>query len=355
LPACPIRPKDEAIRIRVAPGESLTLERAPAKGDEVFALTATAGQTLALEEDEYCPNCERWDSATVVGLRVFLAGATPPKDLPTPEGFGDCREWRWMNVLSASGVYHIVVSRRSVKRYRLRVSLLDPHDPIFNPGITADRIFIGGDLFPPGSKLTLKTFEPLTYIDYCTPLDFDGGLPAHLRLEDKHHWLGVMSVEGLKRANPSWVMNGDLAELERATRSGAAPVKPPFSTFGDSRLVHWGRLERFNGNSWRGWRWIARYSQEGDGELQNPLTYDFAAISQEGKYLIWLWVDIEYLNPPRELFKLTEEQNERLFEDRKASDAFQHEVNAALTGASPKSFQPDLDQLDAAVRSLELR
>ena len=221
LPAGDARAEDAAIPIRMTPGESVTLERPAAKGDDVFALTATAGQTLALEEYEYCPDCAHSNSASVIGLRVFLANATPRKDLPTPEGFGDCREWRWMKVLTTTGVYHIVVSRRSEMRYRLRVSLLDPHDPIFDPGITADRISFGRGLFWPGSKLTLKTFEPLTYVDYCTPLPFDGGLPAHLWVGDTHHWLGVMSLEGLKRANPCWVENGDLAELERATRPGA--------------------------------------------------------------------------------------------------------------------------------------
>ena len=294
VPACHTRPKVEVIPIRVAPGESVTLERAAAKGDDVFELTATAGQTLALEEDEYCPDCER-DSTTVVGPRVFLADATPPKDMPTPIGFGSCYDWRWMNVLPTSGVYHIVVTRRSEKRYRLRISLLGPHDPIFDPGITADRISIGGGLFPPGSKLTLKPFDPLAYMDYCTPLPSDGGLPAHWHLEDKHHWLGVMSLEGLKRANPSWVGNGDLAQLERATHPVAVAVTPPFLSFDDSFLAHWGRLERVDGKSWRGLRWIAQYSQEED-ELQNPLMYVFAAISNDGKYFIWLWVDIEDLD-----------------------------------------------------------
>ena len=350
-PACRSRPKDDAIPIRVAPGESVTLERAPAKGNDVFALTATAGQTLRLEVDAKCPGCEQWDSATVDGLRVFPADTTRPADLPTPKGSEDCQRWRWMNVLPSSGVYRIVVNRRAEKRYRLRVSLLDPHDPLFDPGITADRVSIGEGLFPTGGKLTLKTYEP--FIDYCNVPGFDTNLPAHLRFEEKDRWLGIMSLEGLKEAGPWWV--GDVAEVERDTRPGVKPVKPPFSGFDDSRLMHWGRLERFNGKSWRGLRWIAQYSQEGDGELQNPLMYDFAAISKDGKYFIWFWVDIEYLNPPRELFKLTDEQNGRLWEDRKASEVFQQKVNVALTGASPTSFKPDLNQLDAAVHSLELR
>jgi len=40
-----------------------------------------------------------------------------------------------MNALPTSGLYRIVVSRKLERRYRLRVSLMDPHDPIFDPGI----------------------------------------------------------------------------------------------------------------------------------------------------------------------------------------------------------------------------
>lgn len=348
VPACQTRTKVKVIPRRVAPGESVTLERAAAKGDDVFAISATAGQTLAL--DEYCADCAQSDS-DMAGVRVFLADATTSKDLPSPEGFRDCYDWRWMNLLPTTGVYHIVVSKQREKRYRLRVYLLDAHDPIFDPGITADRISIAGGLFPPGSKLTLTPFEPSAYMDYCAPLPFDVGLPAHWGLEDRHRWLGVMSPEGLKRANPLWVMNGDLAELERATRPGATPVKPPFSGFDDSSLAHWGGLERLEGKSWRGLRWVAQYSPEED-ELENPLTYVFAAISNDGKYFIWLWVDIEDIHAP---FKLSAKQKAQLIEDTKEWEAIQRKANAALAGASPESFRPDLNRLDAVARSLELR
>jgi len=77
----------------------------------------------------------------------------------------------------------------------------------------------------------------------------DGDLPGHLRLEDKHAWLGIMSVEGLKRQ-----------------------------------------------------------TQRGSWKVDDAKTYEI----------------------------------------------FQSKVKTALTNASPKSFKPDLDQLDAFVRSIEL-
>jgi hypothetical protein len=160
-----------------------------------------------------------------------------------------------------------------------------------------------------------------------------------------------MSLEGLKRANPSWVGDGDLAQLERDTSPLAVAVTPPFLSLDDAFLAHWGSLERVDGKSWRGLRRIAQYSQE-EHELENPLMYVFAAISNDGKYFIWLWVDIEDLDAP---FQLSDQQKALLINDRKVWEALQRKANAALAGATPKSFKPDLNQLDAAVHSLELR
>lgn len=353
VPGSYAQPGGEVTPIGIAAGESITLERVAAKGEDVFELAARAGQTLTLvEEDERCPTCPPVDTTHVDAVRVFFVDAKGPKDLPTPEDYESCLEWRWIKVLPASGVYRIVVRTRSEKQYRLRVSLLDPHDPLFDPGITADRISIASGLFLPGSKLTLKTFEPSEYMNYCTPLPFDGDLPAHLWLEDKRAWLGIMSVEGLKTANPTWVMDGDLAELERSLPF-VLLLKPLFSGYDDTPLAHWGRLEYFEAKSWRGLRWLAGYYPEHD-ELHNPLMYVFAAISTDRKYFIWFRADIDYLNAPPELSQLTDEQRARL-DDPKTWENFQSKVKVALTNASPKSFKPDLDQLDAVVRSLELR
>ncbi len=353
-PGCHAQRRGEVTPIRIAAGESVTLERVAAKGEDVFELAARAGQTLTLakDDDENCPNCPPVDTTHVDALRVYLVDAKGSKDLATPEDYESCLDWRWINVLPTSGVYHIVVRTQSEIRYRLRVSLLNPHDPLFDPGITADRISIASGLFPPGSRLTLKTFGPSDYSNYCTPLPIDGDLPAHLCLEDKHAWLGIMSVEGLKRANPTWVMDGDLGELERITPN-ALPLKPLFSGYDDTPLAHWGRLEYFEAKSWRGLRWLAEYYPENDG-LHNPLMYVFAAISTDRKYFIWFRADIDYLNAPPDLSQLTDEQRARL-DDPKTWENFQSKVKIALTNASPKSFKPDLDQLDAVVRSLELR
>ncbi len=195
----------------------------------------------------------------------------------------------------------------------------------------------------------LKPYAPT--VDSCEVPELDAELPARLAAEGKGFWLAIMRLDGLKKADPTRM--GDIAELERGIRPGAHPLKPPSMDLPDAALFNWGRIERLDGKSWRGLRWIAQYAQD-IGPLQNPLTYVFAALSNDGKYFIWLWADIEYLAEPPELFRLSGEQIKSL-DDPKSSAAFQQRVDAALTRAHPESFKPNLNQLDAAVRSLELR
>jgi hypothetical protein len=83
--------------------------------------------------------------------------------------------------------------------------------------------------------------------------------------------------------------------------------------------------------------------------------YVFAAVSKDGKYFVWFLTDVDYLNPPPELFKLSDQQMTQFDDGHKSWESFQSRVRKGLTDASPKSFKPDLDQLDAVMRSLELR
>jgi len=346
LPACHRRPKDESIPIRLAPGETVTIERVPAKVGDGFAFRAVAGQTLYLELGENCPTCGPWNGNVTGHMQVFLADGTHPAELPSQPLWGIPGQ-QWMNVLPMSGVYHIIVTIEPVKRYHLEVTLMDAHDPRLDPGITPDGVSIPEGLLPKGSRLALQEYAP--WPGGYGPPDIDGNLPANLSFKSEGTWLSVMRLEGLKKANSYW--QEIAAELEQTTLPDAVAAKPTILTFDDTFLMHWGRLERFEGKSWRGWRWIGDYEQE-DIELQNPLQYVFAAISNDRQYIIWLWTHIDFVHAPHGIFQLSDKES---IIDSKTSAAYQQKVNAALTSASPSSFKPDLAQLDSAVRSLEFR
>jgi hypothetical protein len=299
LPACHRRPKDASIPIRLAPGETVAFEREPGKSGDGFAVRAVAGQTLEVELEDNCPTCGPWKSDVLGNVQVFPADGTHPAELPS-QPLCASPGAQWMNVLPGSGDYHVIVTIEPVKRYRLEVTLMDAHDPRLDPVITPERIPIPEGLLPHGSKLARQEYQP--YPGTCGPPDIDGNLPANLSFKSKGTWLSVMRLEGLKKAH-SW--QEIAAELDRTSLPGAVAGKPPLSSLDDEGLMHWGRLERFEGKTWRGWRWIGQYEQE-DVALQNPLQYVFAAVSKDRQYVIWFWTQIDLVHAPRGIFELAD-------------------------------------------------
>lgn len=116
--------------------------------------------------------------------------------------------------------------------------------------------------------------------------------------------------------------------------------------------MYWGKIDLLEGKSWRGLRWLGVYGQD-VGPLENPIAYQLEAITSDGRYVILFSKDVEFLNPPRELTRLSDKQVRELDKPGPLK-AFQLRVTDALTAARPESFRPDLSQLDAAVLSLEL-
>jgi hypothetical protein len=335
---------DRPLPIKVAPGATFVLDRIPANGRDVFALTAGAGQTLLLELNACCEKCVKTEFDKADDLRVIFAGIEQPEsissDLPP-----DDLPWYWMGALRRNGIYHLVVNRPSRKRYTLRVTLMDAHDPRLDPGISAARVSMNEGLLPRGQGLALEKFEPPSFCE------IDDNWPAHLSAQGKGFGIEIMSLDGLKKA--WWGDARGLAEitrLELALRQRRKPTKPPMSAFQDAALVYWGKMEFLHGQSWRGLRWIAQYAQD-YGPLANPLQYMVEAISNDGRYFILIYLDVDYLDAPRDLSHLSDEQVADL-DTPTLFQTFQMKVRTVLTGASQESFKPNLSQLDAAVRSL---
>lgn len=338
---------DSSTLLRLAAGEATTVDRTPAGGLDSFTLRGTEGQTLVLELNPCCPECIKTDPDRADKIRVILADAKQDEGLssrlPSDELF-----WHWMNVLPQSGVYRIVIGRPSRKRYRLRVTLMDAHDPRLDPGISADRVSIGPDLLRPGKALTLKAYEPGSFCET------DDNWPAYLGMEDYGFGIEIMRMDGLKKAwwgDPEELR--ELGYLESALSRNAVPATPPLNTDKEVRLYYWGKPRLIETKSLRALRWVAEYTN-GDGPLENPLEYMVQAVTHNGRHFLQIRREVQYLNPPTELTNPSQEQLRRL-DVPNLFDVFQRRVNAALTSADPDSFRPSLRKLDTAVRSLELR
>ena len=249
-----------------------------------------------------------------------------------------------MNVLPHGGDYRITIDRPSKKRYVLRVTLMDPHDPRLDPGIQTDRVSIAPEFLHWGKPLSLKPYEPGSFCQ------IDENWPAHLGMEDYGFGVEIMRVEGLKKA---WWEDPEqlkaLGRLELALNRQTAPANPPLDTDKDAGFLHWGKPELIEGKSLRALRWVVELTN-GRGPLQNPLEYMVQAETNDGRYFLQIRMEVEYLNPPAGLTKPSDAD----LLDR-AFDAFQRKVNGALAAASPDSFKPSLKKLDTAVRALELR
>lgn len=300
-----------------------------------------------MELNPCCPICFKADPDPADKIRVTSVEPSRPEDLasrlPSDELFS-----HWMNVLPQSGVYRITVDRPSRKRYQLRVTLMDPNDPRLDPGITADRVLIGPDLLHVGKLLTLKPYEPGSFCE------IDSNWPAYLGIEDYGFGVEIMQVEGLKKAWwGSLEQLRDFARLESALIERTAPAKPPLNTDNDARLYYWAEPKFIETESLRALRWVAEYTN-GDGPLANPLEYMVQAVSQDGRYFIQIRAEVEYLNAPAELTRLSDKELAQLDVPR-LFDVFQRKVNAALSGAKPDLFNPSLARLDAALLEIELR
>ena len=280
----------------------------------------------------------------------------------------------WVGQLSRTGVYELVLHRSSPEPYRVRLTLMDPHDPRLDPGITPARVSIDLSLWGPATKLVPQPFYPPTFSGV------DDNWPAQLAVDTNGLEFRIMSVDGIKKTlweDADW-MKG-LSRLESALRPGGTVATPdllPLSVYQDSHICFWGKQQTVEGRTWRGFRWIGWYAQAcAGGPISGPLPmqYIFEAISRDGKYFIVMLADTAYLHPPLEWQGSLDAESKKFNKliaplpigpernraiealDREGERLLRELVNLRLNQAQPSSFKPDLRQLDAAVRTLELR
>ena len=119
---------DSALALRLTACFTTMIDRVPAKGQDIFNISATKGQTLVLELNPCCPYCARMENDRSDRISVASANAAHPQVLPSRLP-SDALSFWWMNVFPLSGDYRITIDRPSKKRYLLRATLMDVHDP----------------------------------------------------------------------------------------------------------------------------------------------------------------------------------------------------------------------------------
>jgi hypothetical protein len=353
--------------LRIKAGQTITRGLAATDGRGVLSFEGESGQVLMVNRAEN----ENFLDDKADKLVLVPPGASESEAIPMiqDDGLG-C----WVGPLSKTGAYQLILRRSSDKLYRLRITLMAPNDPRVDPGISPGQVSMDTTLWGTGFSLSRQPFDPP---------HFDGvedNWPAHLALVTKNLQFRIMSVEGIKNTpweDDRWLKG--LARLESALKPGGkipAPDVLPLAVYQDAGLCFWGKQELVEGKGWRGLRWIGWYAQDCSGGPvtdPEPMNYILEAVSRNGRHYVMVFADIAYLHPTSDWQRILDEEDEKTVRlvnpkpvgrersqamdsiDEEEDRLLHHTVNLRLDQAEPISFKPDLRQLDAAVRSLELR
>jgi len=308
-------PMSAMVPIKTIPIElpaSFSAEQLPRRPIE-FQIQANADAVLAVKTAEI--------------YRVLvrpLAGGTAPKS-------GGDSAGNWFFAFPETGTYRILYA--PVENPAIDFRFLAADDPMADPGIRRGQISIDFGPFAQKSELNVA---PYAYDDEA---DYMNSWPTHLALEGDRFEFRIMTVAGHKRI---YKENQRIDALAAAMRSGGRAVDPkklPYSVYGDAGLNLATRPVSMEGDGWRGLRWVGGFAQDVNCDLEGQqLVYVFEGLSSDGLYFIMLRAAVSHPSLP----------------PHSGPDC----VRAAegdLTSAMPDSFRPNIEQLDAVIRSLKIR
>ncbi|HYL75378.1 MAG TPA: hypothetical protein VEU96_14295 [Bryobacteraceae bacterium] len=310
----------QTVPVRITAGATVSITKhIPASSREIYTVEASAGQTLLAD-------LENGEGE----VQVLGPGATKP--LPSIDVGGPSV---WMNVLAKAGTYQIAVRTTSKKPYDLAITLMDPHDPRLDPGVTPDQVSLDLGAFGGKSKLKPQPFTPLLRGDQ------NDGWPAHLSVENEKIEFKIMSLEGLRKRmalDQEWAKG--LGRLEAALKPGGKTIPPEQLPPGNSEaaLLLSAREEMVENQSFRALRYVGFFAQD-VVPPSNPLSYILQGVSSDGRYFIMMSAQCSHPS---------------LAKPGARTPAALKEVARRLTAAAPDSFKPSLTQLDAVARSLRL-
>jgi hypothetical protein len=310
----------QTVPVRITAGATSSITKhIPVSSREIYTVETSAGQTLLVD-------LENGDGE----VQVLGPGATKP--LPSVELAGPTT---WMNLLAKPGSYQIAVRTKSKKPYDLLITLMDPHDPRLDPGVTPDQVSLDLGAFGGKAKLTPQRFTPLL------TGELDDGWPAHLSVQNEKIEFNIMSFEGLKKRmarDPEWTKA--LGRLEAALQPGAKMVPPEQLPpgYADAALMLGAREEMVENQSFRALRYVGHFAQD-KSPPSNPMSYILQGVSHDGRYFIMMRARCSHPS---------------LAKPGASTPAALREVARRLAAAAPDSFKPSLTQLDAVARSLKL-
>jgi hypothetical protein len=268
-------------------------------------------------------------------LAARMAGESVAVEASTPDYCTDEK----LYPLSQDRTIHVVYDPRG-RKFPLRFTLLKKDDPMLNVELTAEQVSINyGNL---GIRRE-ATVEP--YLHSC---EVGSSWPAHVFVLSGAGVLYVAQVQGYKNLFPADPFMQNLISSIQQRKPPTSANQLPFA-YDDAALVLTSRMELIEGQGWKGWRWIEGASQ--DGDYPGGLDYALEAITNDGRFFLRMTGQISH----PELERLNTEN----ISDEAARDKADKENNQLLKKnlerADPASFTPNLNDIDAMIRSIRVQ
>ncbi|HWX55497.1 MAG TPA: hypothetical protein VN176_12970 [Verrucomicrobiae bacterium] len=341
--------------IHVRPPASFSPEQIPQDGPVVFSIRGNAGDLLVVKVKEDIAHDTRPHMTLGPGIVMPRPGIVPQASysvsirLPASNGLsveavkdvGTCDDMT-VYLFPQTGTYQVALDQSQGlkwgRKYAIGFTLLAESDLIMDPGIKPEQVLIDFGALAKGKQIKVV---PAALTAQCDA----GAWPSHLAAWTAPISFQIMRVAGYKKVQLS---DSGMTILEAALATGRTDSvgRLPYASSGDAGLEMWARQEILEGDGWRGLRWIGGYGQ--DPGCGSDLRYVFEGISNDGRFLIVGGADIAH--PAKQ---------KRWAPRGCVSEAEVPKINALLahdlTAADPASFQPNLNQLDAVVRSIKLK
>lgn len=342
-PATPVPTSTPPPIETMVPAKTYQLHLLPAafSGDQVpnqkaseFQIEAQAGQFLRVKSSE--------------GYRTFAQQVKQGAEPLRIGGLG-CDD-DYIYAMPQTGKYRILYAPWDGNS-EIKFSWMDSSDPVIDPGIKREQFSV--DLKPFAQKDQF-TVQPIAGCDE----EGSFAMPTHLGVDNKDFEFRIMSTAAYLKVRPQ---DKSLAVLEAVLENSSAKLTP--DDFPYSRRNNWCgytttlRPERISGDGWHGVRWIGGFG--GDEDYPScGLGYVFNGISNDGRYLIVLMANLEHADltrfmPPRKTAGPPGHTWET--SDPTVETEMRQKLEKSLSASEPSAFTPNLNDLDAMIRSLKFK
>jgi hypothetical protein len=311
---------------QVKPPISFSSDQLPSTGVSEFTFDAKAGQYLQLiiEQDR---NRLSNPSPSVALVDISTGIQLKPMDADF------CLEQ--MFSLPTAGQYRLAFDPLGQKS-TIHFSTLESDAPLINAGIRPEDVSIDLGVFGQTKKVTLDPY------DYTC--EVGESWPANLLVNSDKISFRIMRTAGYTSLFPG---TQEMQLLQESLRPGATFIEAkrlPYASSDDAATVMSARPELIAGTGWRAWRWLEGQAQDGDYPADENLAYTVEGLTNDGRFFFrmrgyTIHPDVRRLNPSDSV----PENDTQL----------RLQLEKALAVAKPDSFTPNLDQLDAVIRSLK--